>query len=228
MTKHCRFFPNRAGTETNVSAQHIARAAARLFAAQGYDATPVRAICEAAGVKKPTLYYHFGNKEGLAKSLLTDPLTAQVARLREMINAESDPIEMLAASFEQHFRFFQDDPDRGRFLYAMWFGPLASELSAELGQFAAQFDEVVVGAVRKLADAGILDPDRLHACFMSCKGLIVAYTLDFLYQGAELAPELPRQLVHDLLQGFGTNSQAGVSASLAPSSQFSTPQGSTL
>jgi AcrR family transcriptional regulator len=44
--------------EQNEMARHIARVAARLFAARGYDATPVRAIVEAAGVTKPTLYYH--------------------------------------------------------------------------------------------------------------------------------------------------------------------------
>jgi AcrR family transcriptional regulator len=44
--------------EPSETARHIARVAARLFAARGYDATPVRAIVEAAGVTKPTLYYH--------------------------------------------------------------------------------------------------------------------------------------------------------------------------
>ena len=55
-------------------ARHIARTAARLFAERGYDATSVREIVEAAGVAKPTLYYYFRSKEGLAQALLTVPL----------------------------------------------------------------------------------------------------------------------------------------------------------
>ena len=212
MTKHCRFFSNRAETETNVSAQQIARAAARLFAAQGYDGTPVRAICEAAGVTKPTLYYHFGNKEGLAKALLTDPLNDQLERLGRVIEVETDPLVMLAKTFELHFAFFRDDPDRGRFLYAIWFGPLASGLSSELARFSGRFDETMFQALRKLANAGIIDPNRLAGCFMACKGQIVVRTLDFLYQAAAIGPELPDLLVHDLIHGFGTLQPVGVSS----------------
>ena len=47
---------------------------------RGYDATPVRAIVEAAGVTKPTLYYHFGSKEGLAQAL--DPVPLDSSRRR--------------------------------------------------------------------------------------------------------------------------------------------------
>ena len=214
MTKLCRFLSKTAETETNVSAHQIARAAARLFAAQGYDATPVRAICEAAGVTKPTLYYHFGNKEGLGKALLTDPLTAQLARLHTIFSTDEPPILQLQASFAQHFAFFREDPDRGRFLYAMWFGPLASKLSAELGEFAHQFDSVMLGATQRLADVGVIDHSRATACFMACKGLVVAYTLDHLYRGIELDAELPARLVHDVIDGFRTASPTGVSGDL--------------
>ena len=65
--------------ELSPVARHIARAAARLFAERGYDATSVREIVEAAGVAKPTLYYYFRSKEGLAQALFTVPLTNLVA-----------------------------------------------------------------------------------------------------------------------------------------------------
>ncbi len=59
--------------ELSTVARHIARTAARLFAERGYDATSVREIVEAAGVAKPTMYYYFRSKEGLAQALLTVP-----------------------------------------------------------------------------------------------------------------------------------------------------------
>jgi len=39
------------------------------FAAKGYDGVQVREVAEEAGVSKPTLYYHFGSKEGLFRQL---------------------------------------------------------------------------------------------------------------------------------------------------------------
>lgn len=39
------------------------------FASRGYDGVQVREVAEEAGVSKPTLYYHFGSKEGLFRQL---------------------------------------------------------------------------------------------------------------------------------------------------------------
>jgi AcrR family transcriptional regulator len=60
----------------------LLRQAARLFALRGYDAVSVREIVEAAGVTKPAVYYHFGNKEGLARAVLQEMVEAAV-KVRE-------------------------------------------------------------------------------------------------------------------------------------------------
>lgn len=44
--------------------------ALHLFARQGVDAVGVQEVVDAAGVTKPTLYHHFGSKDGLVKALV--------------------------------------------------------------------------------------------------------------------------------------------------------------
>ena len=121
--------------ELSPVARHIARAAARLFAERGYDATSVREIVEAAGVAKPTLYYYFRSKEGLAQALLTVPLTNLVATCAESSRRWNDPMRCLEQVIEAQYAFCRDDPDRGRFIYALLFGPLGSEVAGELEPF---------------------------------------------------------------------------------------------
>jgi len=41
-----------------------------LFARRGVDSVGIQEVVDAAGVTKPTLYHHFGNKEGLVKALV--------------------------------------------------------------------------------------------------------------------------------------------------------------
>ena len=41
----------------------------RLFSEKGYDGVGVQQIAEESGITKPTLYYFFGNKEGLYKAI---------------------------------------------------------------------------------------------------------------------------------------------------------------
>src|SRR5690348_9681797 len=89
--------------EHSAVARHIARSAARLFAERGYDATSVREIVEAAGVAKPTLYYYFRSKEGLAQALLTVPLSGLVMALRNLVTTEADPIRCMSRILDTHY-----------------------------------------------------------------------------------------------------------------------------
>lgn len=55
------------------------------FAARGYDGVQVREVAEEAGVSKPTLYYHFGSKEGLFRQLCLVALAFTEYRTQTMV-----------------------------------------------------------------------------------------------------------------------------------------------
>ncbi len=188
--------------EKGVVAREIARAAAKLFASTGYDATSVQMIVKAAGVTKPTLYYHFGSKEGLAQALVTVPMTELIARLRAIVESPADPGTALEQMLEAHFAFCRDDPDRSRFVYALFFGPLGSGLAAELARFGQALHDVMAEGIRRLAEDGRIATARVDACTVALRGLLVISTMDYLYHGGDLGAELARRLVGDLLRGF--------------------------
>ena len=48
----------------------IIRAAADVFAAYGYGGTSMADICQAAGMTKGALYFHFASKEALALAII--------------------------------------------------------------------------------------------------------------------------------------------------------------
>lgn len=50
--------------------ENLMNIALERFAQEGYENTGVAAIVEAAQVTKPTLYHHFGNKEGLLTAII--------------------------------------------------------------------------------------------------------------------------------------------------------------
>jgi AcrR family transcriptional regulator len=203
--------------EATDMARHIARAAARLFAERGYDATPVREIVKAAGVTKPTLYYYFGSKDGLAHALLTAPLGRLEANLKSIIEGPGDPVRKLEQVTEAQFEFCREDPDRARFVYALFFGPLGSELSAELAQFGEACAAINFGAVDAAAHAGLIDPSRAESFARALRGLIVVHTMDFLYRERPLGADLAGRIVSDLLRGFGVQESPGVEQAAARS-----------
>jgi AcrR family transcriptional regulator len=189
-------------TEMSSVARHIARVAARLFAQNGYDATSVREIVEAAGVAKPTLYYYFRSKEGLAQALLTVPLANLVGALRKAVSTVEDPVACLVHVMEAQYAFCREDPDRARFIYALLFGPLGAGVAGELEPFKADLVGWTEAAVRRLAEAEIVARERIGDCATACRGLIVVATLDFLYEEKPLRRDLAHRQVNDLLRGF--------------------------
>jgi len=56
------------------------------FAAKGYDGVQVKEVAEEAGVSKPTLYYHFGSKEGLFRQLCLVSLSSMAVRIQAMVD----------------------------------------------------------------------------------------------------------------------------------------------
>jgi AcrR family transcriptional regulator len=189
--------------ELSSVARHIARSAAKLFAQRGYDATSVREIVEAAGVAKPTLYYYFRSKEGLAQALLTVPLTGLVATLRNLVTTESDPSRCMERVLEAHYTFCREDPDRSRFIYSLLFGPMGSEVAGELEPFKAELFGWTEAAVRRLAEVGVISRERVDACCAAFRGLIVISTLDFLFGDRPLGQDLAGRQLNEILHGFG-------------------------
>ena len=55
------------------------------FAAKGYDGVQVKEVAEDAGVSKPTLYYHFGSKEGLFRQLCLVSLASMAVRIQALV-----------------------------------------------------------------------------------------------------------------------------------------------
>ncbi|HJN73870.1 MAG TPA: TetR/AcrR family transcriptional regulator [Myxococcota bacterium] len=96
--------------------QRIIDEGTRLFAEQGYAGTSVRQIVEAAGVTKPTLYYWFGNKEGLFGALVDVHMGHWFEVLEAIVNGEGSALERLDAYLRASLREARDKPEVLSFL----------------------------------------------------------------------------------------------------------------
>lgn len=79
-----------------------------LFGERGYDATPIEAILERAGVARGALYHHFSNKEALFDAVL-DRLVAEIADTAAgAARSATDPVESLRAGCRAWLRMAVD------------------------------------------------------------------------------------------------------------------------
>lgn len=90
--------------------EHILKAAAACFGADGYSNTDVNLVARAAGITKGTIYHYFGSKEDLF--LATVDFEANRLRMfvLEAADACEDSLDELGAVVYSYLRFFQDNP----------------------------------------------------------------------------------------------------------------------
>src|SRR5690348_7107116 len=83
----------------------ILTAARRLFMQRGFADVAVGEVARAAGVTKPTLYYHFGDKEGLYADVLCDMMQEVGGYIRSVTEANATArqrLEDLTAGYFQY------------------------------------------------------------------------------------------------------------------------------
>ncbi|MCX4867727.1 TetR/AcrR family transcriptional regulator [Streptomyces sp. NBC_00257] len=78
--------------------------AAEVFAAQGYNATTVRKIADAAGMLAGSLYYHFDSKESMLDEILSTFLTELWEGYDTVLAAQLAPRRTIEALVTESFR----------------------------------------------------------------------------------------------------------------------------
>ena len=137
----------------------IVRESTRLFAAQGYAKTSVREIVEAAGVTKPTLYYYFGNKEGLFATLVDEYFEAWLQAAKALIEADGSPLDRMGAYVRMTIQGAREQPDVLRFV-AMAFHQVGQGApGVDCNRFIAEEARLLAALAEEALEAGELQPD---------------------------------------------------------------------
>ena len=137
----------------------LLHAAVHVFDRKGYVGASVREIAEMAGVTKPTLYYHFGSKEGLLVAVLTEAqrdFTALVARALERRGSAGDRIIALC---EDAFDLLANNVPVARVANAIYFGPPEAAPPFDLTVFESGF----LAAIERLVIDGQAAGEIRHA-----------------------------------------------------------------
>ena len=100
----------------------IFRTAASLFAEKGYNGVSMREISELTGLSKPTIYYYFGNKEGIYRALVSVGLNYNLEQFlkiqKKNIPVKKKIIELVKMRFKQ----VNEYPDMAKFFVMLLMG----------------------------------------------------------------------------------------------------------
>jgi len=101
--------------------QRLLDAGLKLFANRGYAGTAVQDITEEAKVTKPTLYYYFGNKEGLFQALVDQAMDERLHLMRQAAPPEKATVDQLTDIIVAVTDFARRQPDLLRLCFSIAF-----------------------------------------------------------------------------------------------------------
>jgi TetR/AcrR family transcriptional regulator len=142
---------------TQTTSEKILDAAEDLFAASGYAATSLADVADVVGIRTPSLYNHFRNKEALYGAVLDRLIVSFSAPLHELDQTEVT-LEQVMQRLESVVRQHHANPNLARLLQhaALSGGPHTDELIDRL--FRPMFSspsKLEGGNIPMLGDAGL-------------------------------------------------------------------------
>lgn len=126
----------------------ILTTAAALLASGGPDSVSIRAVSAAAGIQAPTIYRHFGSKQGLLDAVTQHGFAAHV-RSHATLRPHADPVDDLRWGWDAHVAYALAHPHEYRMTYAL-------SHPGSPHPAAAHAEEILVGRIQRIAEAGRL------------------------------------------------------------------------
>ena len=104
----------------------LLNAAADLIAAAPGEDFSLRAVCDAVGVKMPTLYHFFGSKQGLIEAVIEHGFDMYLSA-KSSSESSGDPIQDLRMGWDAHVAFGLENPG----FYTLMYGKVRPGYSPE-------------------------------------------------------------------------------------------------
>lgn len=169
----------------------------KLFAEKGYAGCSIREICQAAGVTKPVLYYHFRSKENLYRELILEIFGQTRRNLQRLESFRGTLRERLILYVSSELQNCRKDPNSVRFLFRMMFSP---EGGNPFFNFVDEFkrERMAITDSIKEADPGECrsDPQLVSTALM---GMMLIVILEYLFTGRRTLTRRNAEKLVDLL-----------------------------
>ena len=184
--------------------QMILDAAVRVFARQGYDATPVGDIAAEAGVAYGLVYHYFGSKDAVLEAVFREQWGRLLAAVALAEETGETAVEQLGLVVKIVLRAWRDDPDLVRLLVReITRSPHISDELDEIGQALTSLERIIVRGQAEGTFRPDLDPQI--AAWMLYGGLeevLTGWVLGQLPDTAEAVAAAEREVTATLVGGL--------------------------
>jgi AcrR family transcriptional regulator len=180
--------------------EELLDAAERAVRAHGAEVS-MEAIASEAGITKPVLYRHFGDRDGLLAALAARYAATIVADLRQPLVGTVSPRARIRSTVDTYLRHLERDPELHQVLTRVVPRARTDAAAALAGALTEVCDAVVASVEHQLRDAG-LDPTPARTWGEGMVGMVQLVGDRWLDRQDLARDELVGELTELLWSGF--------------------------
>ena len=143
----------------------LIRTAGRLFREKGFEATTIRDIAAAVGMRSGSPFYHFKSKQDLLKAVMIEGLDAALVGMRAVAGRGAPPEAIFRDLVHAHLRLILDPANDFSILLYEW-RSLTDESRVEVIAAKDRYEEVWRVALEPLVAEGRIGGGRLAHLFV--------------------------------------------------------------
>lgn len=181
--------------------ENLLKIALELFAFRGYNAVGVQDIVAPAEITKPTLYYYFGNKQGLLDAVIKKHYDLLLEHLVEATNYNGDFVLSVNYTIKASLLFASKNPMFFRLYLALTYSPIDSEAFKAVETYNNRLKEMVTNLFIKAVPShgNLKGHDGLLS--MAFIGLINHYGLAIINKEIEFNEQFAYKVSQHFMHG---------------------------
>jgi TetR/AcrR family transcriptional regulator, cholesterol catabolism regulator len=107
----------RSKKESPETARKLLEVAIELFSSGGFQGTSIRDVAKALGMTMSSIYYYFGNKDGLLLAILEYSYSSLLKTLRGVCEQDIDPVERFKLLVRTHYNYARNHDKEVRIFF---------------------------------------------------------------------------------------------------------------
>ncbi len=156
--------------------QRLIDAGVEAFGDQGYQATTVKTVCNAAGLTERYFYESFANREDFFRSVYEHLVGELLRKIVDTVSAQQTPTDMARLGLRAFFSTLREEPHRARIILVE-VTRVGGEVDAVWRKSMADYAEVVRGFIPAFFPSGkAVENDRFLAAGLVGATLNIAMT----------------------------------------------------
>lgn len=185
--------------ETIATRERILREASRLFAVRGYYGSSTRDIATAVGIRQPSLFHHFPNKQAIFQELLSYSLDDSAVVAEYLVHAGGSSAARLYRFLVEDFRYLMNSPYDLRSIFTS--DVLLDEEFEPWGQAALKLHVAVSDIIRQGIEADEFIDIEVSFARQAISGLMLE-TIRERSLGEELPVQRPTRTAEFMLRAL--------------------------